>query len=302
MDRHGIPTAEFRAFDAAGPARAHVRQAQFPLVIKADGLAAGKGAIVCRSLEEAEEAIDVIMVERRFGSSGDRIVVEEFLTGQEASVLALVDGEEALPLAPAQDHKAIGEGDTGPNTGGMGAYSPTPAVGPADSARIEKEILRPVAAALAEEGRPYRGVLYAGLMMTEAGPKVVEFNCRFGDPEAQAVLPRLKTDLMEALLAVEEGALNELRLEWDSRSCVCVVLASGGYPGAFQTGLPIEGLEEAEAIENCLVFHGGTRLEGGRLVTGGGRVLSVCGLGDDVRQAVQTAYKGAPASSVSAAG
>lgn len=263
-----------------------------PVVVKAEGLAGGKGVTVARSIAEAEAAVARIMEEKEFGEAGERVVVEEFMEGEEASVLAFVDGRHILPMVPAQDHKAIGEGDTGPNTGGMGAYSPAPVVTPAVARRINGEILEPVVSAMAAEGAEYRGILYAGLMITESGPKVVEFNCRFGDPEAQAVLPRLKSDLVEPLMATVEGRLDEVELQWEPQACICVVLASAGYPGKYETGLPIEGLSEA-AEDGVLLFHSGTRREDDRILTDGGRVLGVTALGTSLSAAKDRAYRAA---------
>ena len=290
MAKAQIPTAQFVVCDTPEAARKAARRFGAPVVVKAEGLAAGKGVTVAFTLEEADRAISQAMEERIFGDAGRRVVIEEFLRGEEASVLAFVDGERVMPMPAAQDHKAIGEGDTGPNTGGMGAYSPAPIITPDLEARVVREILEPVVQAMASEGRPYRGVLYAGLMVTNDGPKVVEFNCRFGDPEAQAVLPRLRSDLVEPLMATVEGRLDEVTLEWDERACVCVVLASGGYPTRYETGFPIEGLAEAEAIEDVMVFHAGTRAEGDAILTDGGRVLGVTALGETLAQATETAY------------
>lgn len=290
MARHGVPTAAFEVCDSPRAARQAVRRVGAPVVVKAEGLAAGKGVAVCSSIAEAEEAISKIMEERLFGEAGDRVVVEEFLVGQEASILAFVDGENVLPMAPAQDHKAVGEGDTGPNTGGMGAYSPAPIVTERVYNRTLDAIFAPTVAAMANEGYPYQGILYAGLMITSAGPKVVEFNCRFGDPETQVVLPRLKSDLVEPLLATISGDLNEVELKWDPRACVCVVMASGGYPGAYETGFPISGLDGATAESDVLIFHAGTREEDDSIVTDGGRVLGVTAMGDGLPAAIDRAY------------
>lgn len=291
MQRHGIPTAAFRVCTSSREALEAVEAFGAPVVVKADGLAAGKGVAVCRTLDEAKGAIRRIMEERVFGAAGVRVVVEEFLEGEEASVLAFVDGEHVVAMVPAQDHKAAYDGDRGPNTGGMGAYSPAPVVTPELQREVEERILRPVVRAMAQEGRPYRGILYAGLMVTPQGPKVVEFNCRFGDPEAQAILPRLRTDLVPVLWATAQGSLAGTELAWDGRACVTVVLASGGYPGEYATGLPISGLAEAAALEDVLIFHAGTRREGDTLVTAGGRVLAVSALGESIGAAVARAYE-----------
>lgn len=291
MARHGIPTAAFHVCRSPAEAEARIAELGAPLVVKADGLAAGKGVLVCGSEAEARAAVRQIMVERRFGSAGDRIVIEEFLEGEEASVLAFVDGERVVTMAAAQDHKAIGEGDTGPNTGGMGAYSPAPVVDEPLLQRIEDEILLPVVQAMAQEDRPYRGILYAGLMITAEGPRVIEFNCRFGDPETQALLPRMAGDIVPVLLATARGDLSGVALEWDPRPCVAVVLASAGYPGEYEAGCLIEGLDEAERELDGLVFHNGTRREDGKTYTAGGRVLTLSALGNDIEEAVARVYQ-----------
>jgi phosphoribosylamine--glycine ligase len=289
--KNGIATAAAEMFDDAGRARAGARRRGAPLVVKADGLAAGKGVVVAQSVAEADRAITEMMEQKVFGQAGDRVVIEECLAGEEASVMALVDGRSFKLLAAAQDHKRAWDGDRGPNTGGMGAYSPTPAV----EARWEgaiREIFQRTVSGLQADGIEYRGVLYAGLMMTAAGPKVLEFNCRFGDPETQAVVPRMDFDLVDALEATVTGGLDEVRLEWKQEAAVCVVLASGGYPGAFERGKPIEGLKAAAGLDNVCVFHAGTRRdERGRILTDGGRVLGVTGLGGDVGQAARRAYQ-----------
>ena len=293
MARANIPTAKFAVCDSPAAARQAARRFGAPVVVKAEGLAAGKGVTVALTLEEADRAISLAMEQRVFGEAGARLVIEEFMEGEEASVLAFVDGERVVPMPAAQDHKRVGDGDTGPNTGGMGAYSPAPVVTPAISERVAREILEPAVRAMAEAGRPYRGVLYAGLMITAEGPKVVEFNCRFGDPEAQAVLPRLKSDFASALLATIDGRLDEVALGWDERAAVCVVLASGGYPGKYETGFPIDGLDEAGRMEDIIVFHAGTRENEGRIVTAGGRVLCVTALGSTIAEATRKAYAAA---------
>lgn len=292
MQRHHIPTAAFHVCESPSDALQRIEQLGAPVVIKADGLAAGKGVLVCFTVEEARTAIHQIMVERRFGNSGDRVVIEEFLEGEEASILAFVDGKRAVPMVPAQDHKAIYDGDKGPNTGGMGAYSPAPVVTDEVMEQAHSAILQPIVNALAKEGRPYRGILYAGLMITKDGPKVIEFNCRFGDPETQAILPRLKSDLVPPLLQTAEGELSGTELEWDPRPCVSVVLASGGYPGSYRTGYPITGLESAMDDASVLVFHSGTRRSGHEVVTAGGRVVSVSAMGNTLHEAVHRAYQG----------
>lgn len=290
MAKHGIPTAAFRAFDDSAKARAFCRELGPPLVVKADGLAAGKGALVCRSLEEADRAVALCLEEKAFGRSGERIVVEEFLEGDEASFFALTDGERVLPLGAAQDHKTVFDDDRGPNTGGMGAYSPAPVMDDRAQDEVMKRIVIPVVKAMASEGKPYRGVVYAGLMITREGPKVLEFNSRFGDPEAQAILPRLGEDLLPLLAAAASGAGLSQAVRWRPETAVCVVLASGGYPGDYQTGKPVAGIEEAEAVSEVTVFHAGTAMRDGTLVTAGGRVLGVTALGPDIPVAIERAY------------
>lgn len=293
MEKYGIPTARYRVFTDAEEARRYVKEKGAPLVLKADGLAAGKGVTVALTEEEALGAVHAILEERAFGAAGERLIIEEYLEGEEVTVLAFADGEHVLMLEPSQDHKRALDGDRGPNTGGMGAYSPVPALTPELARRVEAEILKPTVAALAEEGRPYRGVLYAGLMLTADGPKVLEFNARFGDPEAQAVLPRLVTDLVEVAEATAAGQLHRLSLAWRPEAALTVVLASGGYPGRYETGIPIQGLKEAAAQPETLVFHAGTRREGDQVVTAGGRVLAVTALGPDLKSARDRAYRAA---------
>ncbi len=294
MARHGIPTARFGVFADAASARRFCRELGAPLVVKADGLAAGKGAIVCRTLEEADRAVALCLEERAFGDSGLTVVVEEFLLGEEASFFVLSDGASVLPLAAAQDHKTVFDDDRGPNTGGMGAYSPAPVVDAAMAERVMAEIVRPTVAAMAKEGAPYTGVLYVGLMIARDGPRVVEFNCRFGDPECQAILPRLDGDVLPLLDAVARGHGLPSTVAWRLEASVCVVLASGGYPGKYETGRPIHGLEELEGSGafggDVCVFHGGTAVREGVLVTAGGRVLGVQALGRDIRSAITRAY------------
>ena len=292
MARHAIPTARFRTFQDAPAARGYCRELGAPLVVKADGLAAGKGVIVCRTLDEADRALALCFEERAFGAAGLTVVVEEFLEGEEASFFALADGAAVLPLAGAQDHKTVFDGDQGANTGGMGAYSPAPVLDEAMQERVMAEIVRPVIAAMAKEGAPYTGVLYVGLMITREGPKVIEFNCRFGDPECQAIVPRLAADLLALLQAAATGQGLPTTLAWSPQPSVCVVVASGGYPGPYQTGRPIAGVEAAAGLADVNVFQAGTALESGRLVTAGGRVLGVQALGDDVTSAIRRAYAG----------
>jgi phosphoribosylamine--glycine ligase len=291
MEKYGIPTAAYRVFSEYQDAKAYIEEMGAPIVIKADGLAGGKGVVVAEDVETALEAVRVTLSGQRVGEAGRRVVVEEFMEGQEVSILALCDGKTCVPLVPSQDHKAVGDGDRGPNTGGMGAYSPVPVVDEALQQKICSSILLPTLEALHKEGIVYTGVLYAGLMLTEDGPKVVEFNSRFGDPETQALLPRLKTDLAEVLLAVGEGRLGSLPpLEWDPRPCVCVIAASQGYPGPHETGFPIRGLDAVEEMEDIFVYHGATALQGDEVVTAGGRVVSISALGDDIQGARDRAY------------
>jgi phosphoribosylamine---glycine ligase len=296
MVRHGIPTARFRALVDAEAARAWCRELGAPLVVKADGLAAGKGVTICHTLDEADAAVALCLEARAFGTSGASVVIEEFMVGEEASFFAITDGAAILPLAAAQDHKTIFDGDRGPNTGGMGAYSPAPVMDAAMTERVMAEIVRPTVAAMAKEGVPFAGFLYAGLMITREGPRVVEFNCRFGDPECQVVMPRLADDLLPLLDAVARGYGLPASVAWKPEASVCVVLASAGYPGTHETGRPIiflaraGGIADVEALPGVQVFHAGTALRDGALVTAGGRVLGVQALGRDIRDAVDAAY------------
>ncbi len=291
LARHGVPTADYARFADLAEAEAHVRRRGAPIVVKADGLAAGKGVTVARTVEEALAAVRACLAERRFGPAGEAVVIEECLEGEEASFIALVDGENVVPLASSQDHKAVGEGDTGPNTGGMGAYSPAPVVDEAMAERVVDTILRPTVAALAEMGRPFKGVLYAGLMITADGPRVLEFNVRFGDPECQALLPRLKSDLLPALVAARDGELRQFDLRWYDEAALCVVLAAKGYPGSYRKGTEIRGLDEVRGLDDVIVFHAGTAREGDRLLATGGRVLGVTALGRDIAAARDLAYR-----------
>ncbi|MDP3723524.1 MAG: phosphoribosylamine--glycine ligase [Candidatus Omnitrophota bacterium] len=290
MKKYHIPTGQFAVFDDPQAARAYVRQLGAPIVVKADGLCGGKGTIVASTLSEALGAIDLLMEDRIFKQAGERIVVEERLAGEEVSVLVMTDGVTALPLLPAQDHKRLHDGDKGPNTGGMGAYAPAPVVDAATATQITEQIILPTIRALASEGLPFKGVLYAGLMLTSDGPKVLEYNVRFGDPEIQAILPLLKSDLVPILDDVVEGRLATTPCEWESGSCVCVVLASHGYPGDFAIGKEIRGLEPFADRRDLLVFHAGTKKDRERFVSWGGRVLNVIGLGVDFEQALKRAY------------
>jgi phosphoribosylamine--glycine ligase len=288
MKRWEIPTANYAAFTDLKPALAGLKDFILPVVVKADGLAAGKGVIICQTLEEAEAALKTIMAERVFKDAGKKVVIEEFLVGEEASILAVADGKDFLILESSQDHKRIFDNDEGPNTGGMGAYSPAPVVTPARMEEIAAKVIKPVIDGMADEEAPFKGILYAGIMVTADGPKVLEFNTRFGDPETQAVLPRLKSDLVEVMLAACEGRLAGLKLEWDPQPCVCVVMAAGGYPGDYSTGQAISGLDSVS--DGAVVFHAGTKKDGAQIVTSGGRVLGVTSLGDNIAVAIQSAY------------
>ena len=293
MQRHQVPTADWRAFSATEveAAREHVRAMDGRCVVKASGLAAGKGAIVCTDEAAAEQAVVEMMVEGSFGEAGDEVVLEELMEGEEVSLFALTDGDDYVLLAPAQDHKRIHEGDLGPNTGGMGAYAPAPV---ADEALIDtarRSIIEPVLIGMASEGRPYKGCLYAGLMVTADGPRVVEFNCRFGDPEAQVVLPLLDVDPVELLHRAATGGLGNMRVAEPSGAAACVVLASGGYPGSYQKGFGINGLAAAQEVPGAVVFHAGTRMEGDDIVTAGGRVLGVTAVGANLDIALDRAYE-----------
>jgi phosphoribosylamine--glycine ligase len=290
LARHHIPTAAFRIFDDAAAAKKHIESGPLPVVIKADGLAAGKGVIVAATREEALEAVDAILVEHRFGEAGKHLVVEECLQGHEMSVHLLVDGSNHVLLETAQDYKAVGEGDRGPNTGGMGCYSPYYELDDPIFARIRDTVIEPTLRGFETDGLDYRGVLYVGLMLTESGPQVLEFNCRFGDPETQSILIRLKTDFVEVLERAIDGRLGGFDLEWDERHAVCVVAASGGYPGEYPVGVPIEGLDKVRDPD-VTVFHAGTQAAGGSFLTAGGRVLGVTALGQDRSEARGKAYQ-----------
>ena len=291
MARHGIPTAAYRSFTDYEQARQYVRSLAEPPVIKASGLAAGKGVIVCASLDEAQEALRQVMVEQAFGAAGDVVVIEERLVGQEASLLSFSDGQRIAPMIPAQDHKAVLDGDLGPNTGGMGAYAPAPIIGEQEQTQAIRQVIEPAISGLRHEGREYRGVLYAGLILTEQGIRTLEFNARFGDPETQALMPLLNCDLAEVMLQCAQGQLDPSLVRFRPGACVCVVMASAGYPGPYRSGYPIEGIAAAEAA-GCLVFHAGTRADGQRLLTAGGRVLGVTAVGDTLAQAIELAYQG----------
>jgi len=292
MREAGIPTAAWRAFKTSGEAIAWLEEGEGPIVVKASGLAAGKGAIVCADREEAKQNVTAIMDDRRFGEAGDTVVIEEMLTGEEASILAITDGRVLLPLVPSQDHKPVGEGDTGPNTGGMGAYAPAPVITPDVMEKVEARILRPVLEVMAGRGIDYRGVIYAGLMIDESGdPKVIEFNCRFGDPEAQVVFPLIEGDFGQALFDAANGSLSPESLKVSEGAAVCVVLASGGYPDSYEKGFAIEGLDTA-TTDDLVVFHAGTAESDRVPVTAGGRVLGVTAMGGSIQGAVDRAYEG----------
>ncbi len=291
LARHNIPSAEYQNFTEVEPALAYVRSKGAPIVIKADGLAAGKGVIVAMTLQDAEDAVQDMLAGNAFGDAGHRIVVEEFLDGEEASFIVMVDGENVVPMATSQDHKRVGDGDTGPNTGGMGAYSPAPVVTDEIHQRAMDQVIWPTVRGMAAEGNTYVGFLYAGLMISADGqPKVIEFNCRFGDPETQPIMLRLRSDLVELCLAGAEGKLDEKTSEWDERPALGVVLAAGGYPGDYNNGEVIQGLPQQESADGK-VFHAGTRMQGNDVVTSGGRVLCVTALGETVAQAQQRAYQ-----------
>lgn len=295
MSRHGIPTATFRVFGAEeyDEACAYLDEVGAPIVVKADGLAGGKGAFVCATREEAQDALDQIVRGRAFGDAGDKVVIEEMMEGEEASVFALTDGSHYVLLTPSQDHKPIGEGGTGPNTGGMGAFAPAPIVDRAMLRRVCREIIEPTLQGMQEEGTPYKGILYCGLMITDEGPKVVEYNCRLGDPEAQVVLPMIESDLAEIFQRLLDGRLQEVSIRASDGAAACVVLASEGYPIEYETGFEITGIEECEEMPSVSVIHAGTRYtEDGTVVTDGGRVLAVTALGSDLPSALDRAYEG----------
>jgi len=288
----GIPTAEFEIFDKIGPATSYIKEKGAPIVVKADGLAAGKGAIVAKNVNEALRAAEDMLVKGSFGSAGKRIVVEEYIQGEEASVLAFSDGKSVQTMISSQDHKQIYDGDKGPNTGGMGAYAPAPVVDRRMLTDIEEKVLKPTVREMNEQGCPYVGVLYAGLMITDEGLKVLEFNCRFGDPETQPLFVLMETDLFELMEKTLAHDLESSQIEWANQHAVCVVLASGGYPSRYEKGKTIGGLDEASAMKNVFLFHAGTAFADGKYVTSGGRVLGVTGLGDTLEGAIERAYEG----------
>jgi phosphoribosylamine--glycine ligase len=291
MKKYNIPSADYRVFTDAEEAKEYIKELGPPVVIKADGLAAGKGVIPAMDLDSALEAIDKIGVQRAFGEAGNRIIVEEFLEGEEASILAFTDGETVIPMVSSQDHKRAYDGDRGPNTGGMGAYSPAPVMTDELNLQVLNDILIPTVNGMKAEGRKYKGVLYAGLMITDKGPKVLEFNCRFGDPELQVVLPRLRSDVIEPMNAVIDGRLNEVELEWNPKAAVCVVMASEGYPGKYEKGKTISGLEKLAQMQDIIAFHAGTKRENTIFVTSGGRVLGVTAFGDNIKSAIERVYQ-----------
>ncbi len=291
MKSYGIPTAEFEIFDSAVDAKEYIKSKGAPIVIKADGLAAGKGAIVAQSIEEALDAVSLIMEERAFGDAGKKIVVEQFLEGEEASFIAFTDGTTVLPLPSSQDHKPIFDGDQGPNTGGMGAYSPAPLVTEELHQRAIDQIMIPTVKAMESEGYKYKGMLYAGLMISENQPRVLEFNCRFGDPETQAQLVRMRDDLVPVLEAVIDERLEGMKIDWDERAAVCVVMSSRGYPGSYEKGKEISGLEEVGQMKDVVVFHAGTAQKEGKFFTNGGRVLGVTGLGEGIKESIERTYQ-----------
>ena len=292
MAKYKVPTADFRVFDHPDAADKYIEKIGAPCVVKADGLAAGKGVVVAKTVDEAKRAVDAMMREKIFGDSGNKIIVEECLEGQEASILVITDSKEVVALASAQDHKRIFDNDAGPNTGGMGAYSPASVV----TAELFKEILDKIIYrtidGLAKEGIEFRGVLYAGVILTKDGPKALEFNVRFGDPETQAILPRLKSDLLEVMLATSEGKLSKIKsLDWDNRACVCVVCAAFGYPGDYTKNKEISGLDQVAKLDDVVVFHAGTKKSGNKILSSGGRVLGVTGIGETIKEAINKTYQ-----------
>ena len=290
MEKYHIPTATYKKFDQYLEAKKYLESVAIPIVIKADGLAAGKGAMVCFSREEAEESLQKTMVHHIFGDAGEKVIIEEYLRGQEASVLAFTDGVNVLPLVPAQDHKPIFDGDKGPNTGGMGAYAPAVLINEEIQKMIRKKILEPAVKGMALEDRPYRGVLYAGLIITKQGPKVIEFNCRFGDPETQAILPLVNTDIVPILQGCSIGRIEKMNIEASDKFTVCVIMASGGYPGNYEKGKEIIGLER-DFGDDVIIFHAGTKHVNGKVVTNGGRVLGVTASSENIRDAIKRAYR-----------
>lgn len=290
MKKYGIPTADFETFSDMNRALEYIKTRKYPLVVKADGLALGKGVIICSSEEEAREAVINIMGRKKFGDAGNTVVIEEFLTGHEVSVLSFTDGKTIVPMVSAQDHKRVFDGDKGPNTGGMGAFSPSTYYTEEIAEVCMNRIFRPTIDAMNKEGRPFRGVLYFGLILTDDGPKVLEYNARFGDPETQVVLPRLKNDLLDIIEAVIDGRLNEVKIEWEDSACLCVIMASEGYPLEYRKGLKITGLDKVRNKKDIIVFHAGTRKEGSEYYTSGGRVLGVTAVAETLKEAKEKAY------------
>ena len=289
MKKYNIPTAAYETFTSADDAKAYLENAEYPIVLKADGLALGKGVLICPTKEEALAGVDELMLDKKFGSAGNTIVIEEFMTGREVSVLSFVDGNTIRIMSSAQDHKRAKDGDQGLNTGGMGTFSPSRLYDDAKAEECMKNIFVPTIKAMSSEGRPFKGVLYFGLMMTANGVKVIEYNCRFGDPETQVVLPRLKTDLVEIMEAIIDERLDEINIEWEDNAAVCVVMASGGYPVSYKKGYEISGLDN---VGDLTVFHAGTAVKDGKIVTNGGRVLGVTAVGKDLDEAIKNAYAG----------
>lgn len=293
MKKYKIPTAAYETFDTPADALAYLEQARLPIVLKADGLALGKGVLICNTLEEAKAGVKTIMEDKQFGDAGNRLVIEEFMTGREVSVLSFVDGKTIKTMTSAQDHKRAGDGDTGLNTGGMGTFSPSPFYTKEVDEFCRKYIYQATVDAMAAEGRPFKGIIFFGLMLTEKGPRVLEYNARFGDPEAQVVLPRMKNDLVEVMEACIDGRLDQIDLQFEENAAVCVVLASGGYPVSYEKGFPIFGLEAFDGKEDYFCFHAGTKLSDGQIVTNGGRVLGITATGADLKEARAKAYEAA---------
>ncbi|MCR4378726.1 MAG: phosphoribosylamine--glycine ligase [Rhodospirillales bacterium] len=295
LAKYDIPTADYETFDEPDAAKEYIIKQNGPVVVKASGLAAGKGVVICHNRNEAFAAIDQMMIERSFGAAGDEVIVEEFMVGEEVSFFALVDGKTAVPLASAQDHKAAHDGDLGPNTGGMGAYSPAPVITPKLHDQIMADIIEPTIKAMAAEGAPYKGVLFCGLMITKQGPRVLEYNVRFGDPECQVLMARFDSDVLTALLACAEGRLNKIKIKWKDETALVVVMAAEGYPGNYAKGTVVNGFAKAGAIEGVTIFHAGTQAKGGKIIATGGRVLGVTATGKTVKAAQTLAYKGVDA-------
>ncbi len=290
MKKYNIPTGDYESFTDPEEALAYLETAKFPIVLKADGLALGKGVLICQNLEEAREGVQTIMLDKKFGDAGNEMVIEEFLTGREVSVLSFVDGNIVKTMTSAQDHKRAGDGDTGLNTGGMGTFSPSPFYTPEIDAYCQEHIFQPTVDAMKAEGRPFKGIIFFGLILTEDGPKVLEYNVRFGDPEAQVVLPRMKNDLIDVCEACIDGTLDRIDLEFEDNAAVCVVLASDGYPVSYEKGFPITGLDEVKKHEGYYCFHAGTKFDGEEIVTNGGRVLGITAKGKDLKEARKNAY------------